>query len=151
MRELNLEVAGEFIYMASVLIRLKARMLLPQLKVEEDEIIDPRSELVAALLEYRKFKQVASELAERERRSLHLHARGDFSSQRYGVGRDDSEPQVLSELLEAYREALWRKVPFGDHRVDLREITIFQKGHLDDIWISRVERELTAERFEFAE
>jgi len=201
MRELNLEVAGEFIYMASVLIRLKARMLLPQLKVEEDEIVDPRSELVAALLEYRKFKQVASELAERERRSLHLHARGDFSSQRYGVGRDDSEPQVLSELLEAYREALWRKVPFGDHRVDLpnvtvqdridhlldllkerpslpleasvqdcyepvvmiltfiailelarlREITIFQKGHLDDIWISRVERELTAERFEFAE
>ena len=201
MRELNLEVAGEFIYMASVLIRIKARMLLPQPEIEEEEVTDPRGELVAALIEYRKFKQVASQLAERERKFSLLHPRGDLSSERYGVDRDHSEPQVLSELLQAYKEALWRKIPFSDHRVDLpnltvedridhvlsllrektgipleasledayepvvmiltfiailelarlRKITIFQKGYLDNIWISRVEQEPGAERFEFAE
>ncbi len=201
MRELNLEVAGEFIYVASVLIRIKARMLLPQPEIEEEEVTDPRGELVAALIEYRKFRQVASQLAERERDSSLLHPRGDFTSGRGGVDSDHSEPQVLSELLEAYREALWRKVPFSDHRVDLpnltvedridhilnllrektsipleasiedayepvvmiltfiailelarlRKITIFQKGYLDNIWISMVEQQLAAERFEFAE
>jgi segregation and condensation protein A len=201
MRELNLEVAGEFIYTASVLIRIKAGMLLPRAEVQEEEIVDPRSELVAALIEYRKFKQVASQLAEKEREFSCLHPRGDFSSEKYGVARNGFEPELLSELLDAYRQALWRKIPLSDHRVDLpnltiedridhildllgektdlplealiedtfepvvmiltfiailelarlRKITIFQKGYLDSLWISRLEEEPKAERFEFAE
>jgi segregation and condensation protein A len=135
MRELNLEVAGEFIYMAAVLIRIKARMLLPEPQIEEEEEIeDPRGELVAALIEYKKFKQVASELARRERESLLLHPRGDFSSERYGLDRDHSEAQVLPELLEAYRDALWRKTPFSDHRVDLPTLTVEDRiDHLLDL------------------
>lgn len=201
MKELNLEVAGEFIYMAAVLIRIKAAMLLPKPEIAEEEIVDPRSELVAALVEYRKFKQVASELAERERHFSLLHSRGDFSSVGHGAGRDGHQPEQLSELLDAYRQALMRKIPLRDHRVDLpnvtvedrvdhilellkekpaipleasiadtceplimiltfiavlelarlRKITIFQKSHLESVWISRVEEEPGQERFEFAE
>src|SRR5258708_24316110 len=63
MKQLDLEVAGEFIVMAATLIYIKSKMLLPQEKMEEDEEgQDPRSELVRKLLEYQAFKQAAKEL-----------------------------------------------------------------------------------------
>jgi segregation and condensation protein A len=62
-RELDLEVAGEFLYMAAMLIRIKAQMLLPRPESVE-EIEDPRTELVNALLEYKRIKQAASMLEE---------------------------------------------------------------------------------------
>lgn len=66
MEELNLDVAGEYIYEAALLIHLKSRMLLPrparQDGEEEDE--DPRQELVERLLEYRRLKEAAQSMAE---------------------------------------------------------------------------------------
>ncbi|NTV91127.1 MAG: segregation/condensation protein A, partial [Clostridiales bacterium] len=58
MQELDMEVASEFLLMASTLLHIKSRMLLPQKKEAspEDEI-DPREELVMRLLEYRKYKE----------------------------------------------------------------------------------------------
>ena len=62
---LNVGIAGEFIMIASILMRIKARMLLPQLSVDDDgEIVDPRKELVQRLLEYQKYKQLAEKLNE---------------------------------------------------------------------------------------
>jgi segregation and condensation protein A len=58
MRSLDLEVAGEYILMAATLIRIKAQMLLPR-QDEESEDDDPRRTLVAALLEYRQFKEAS--------------------------------------------------------------------------------------------
>lgn len=71
MRALDLEVAGEYILMAATLIRIKAQMLLPRPESEsEDE--DPRRTLVAALLEYRQFKEASGILHryESEERTL---------------------------------------------------------------------------------
>src|SRR5207249_10766996 len=70
MRELDLEVAGEFLVMASTLMYIKSRELLPvdqqvQAEGEEDEE-DPRWELIRQLLEYKKFKDAASHLRDRE-------------------------------------------------------------------------------------
>ncbi|NOZ26325.1 MAG: segregation/condensation protein A [Nitrospirae bacterium] len=69
MKELNLEIAGEFIVMAATLIQIKTRMLLP---VDEDvppeEREDPRIELVERLIEYQAFKSVAFDLKERQER-----------------------------------------------------------------------------------
>ncbi|CAI8272651.1 MAG: Segregation and condensation protein A [Opitutia bacterium UBA7350] len=67
MEELDLEIAGEFFVMAATLMYIKSRLLLPkkdQGKNEdlEDESIDPRWELVQQLLEYKKFKEAASEI-----------------------------------------------------------------------------------------
>ncbi|RMG05332.1 MAG: segregation/condensation protein A [Nitrospirae bacterium] len=66
MRELNLEVAGEFLVMAATLIQIKTRMLLP---VDEDvppeEREDPRIELVEKLLEYQAFKEASLQLRDR--------------------------------------------------------------------------------------
>jgi len=60
MREMNLEVAGEFILMVAYLLYIKAQMLLPQPKIE-GEAEDPRRPLVERLLEYQKFKQIGEE------------------------------------------------------------------------------------------
>lgn len=67
MEQLNLELAGEFFVMAATLMEIKSRMLLPKSEQappteEEEEDLDPRWELVHQLLEYKKFKEAASEL-----------------------------------------------------------------------------------------
>src|SRR3989339_526339 len=60
---LDLEIAGDFILMASTLMHIKVRMLLPREVDEKGEEIDPRAELVAALLEYKKYKEMSEELS----------------------------------------------------------------------------------------
>jgi segregation and condensation protein A len=67
MKELNLEIAGDFLVMASTLIHIKSRMLLPPDEdTPPDEQEDPRLELVQKLLEYQAFKEAASNLREKE-------------------------------------------------------------------------------------
>lgn len=66
MQELDLNFAGEFIIMASELLLIKSRMLLPVEKDEEGDAIDPRTELVEKLLEYQKYKELSEFLKDRE-------------------------------------------------------------------------------------
>ena len=69
LRELDIDVAGEFLHMAAQLLLLKSRMLLPRTEVAEDAPadeqagVDPRAELVRRLLEYQKYRAAAEELA----------------------------------------------------------------------------------------
>ena len=61
--KLHLHIAGDFIVMASSLMRIKARMLLPRAEIDEEgAIIDPRTELVNQLVEYKRFKDVSDML-----------------------------------------------------------------------------------------
>ncbi len=66
MQELDMEVASEFLVMASTLLHIKSRMLLPQKKEAQQDETDPREELVMRLLEYRKFKEFSFSLKDRE-------------------------------------------------------------------------------------
>lgn len=68
MKMLDLNIAGEFIVMAATLMHIKSRMLLPpeELPPEEVEEEDPRAELVRRLIEYKKFKEAAGQLAQME-------------------------------------------------------------------------------------
>jgi len=76
MRQLDLEVAGEFLVMAATLMRIKAKMLLPLPAVgEEEEEGDPREELVQRLVEYRQFKEAAGTLKSREEERRLLYER----------------------------------------------------------------------------
>ncbi len=66
MKELNLEVAGEFVAMASTLIYIKSRMLVPQYNEHGEEVLeDPREELVQKLLEYQKYQEAGKEMYKR--------------------------------------------------------------------------------------
>ncbi|MCD3283552.1 segregation/condensation protein A, partial [Clostridium botulinum C/D] len=68
MKELDLEVTSEFIVIAATLLEIKSKMLLPKQETEEneDDDEDPRKELINKLLEYKKFKQIANFLKQRE-------------------------------------------------------------------------------------
>ncbi len=77
---MDLEVAGDFILMASTLMHIKVRMLLPREVDERGEEIDPRAELIRALLEYKKYKEVAEDLTFFESNQRKLSSRGSFSA-----------------------------------------------------------------------
>lgn len=77
---LDLEVAGDFILMASTLMHIKVRMLLPREIDEKGEEIDPRAELVQALLEYKQYKEMAEEFSLLESEQRKLNFRGNFSA-----------------------------------------------------------------------
>jgi segregation and condensation protein A len=75
---LDLEVAGDFILMASTLMHIKVRMLLPREVDEKGEEIDPRSELIQALLEYKKYKEMSEELSFFETSQRKINYRGNY-------------------------------------------------------------------------
>ncbi len=80
MRELNIDIAAEYLYMASTLIRLKARELLPpseQEPIPAEEGIYNREQLIAQLLEYKKFKEAAHSLRHFEAEQIGCFARGN--------------------------------------------------------------------------
>jgi segregation and condensation protein A len=93
-RTLNLEVAADFIYMASMLMSIKAKMLLPRPggDGEAGDEFDPREELVQRLLEYKRIKEVASVLDTLAGHREKLFHRGMF---------EEFEPEVLDELDQA--------------------------------------------------
>jgi segregation and condensation protein A len=79
MRELNIDIAAEYLYMASTLIRLKARELLPpseQEPIEGEEGIYNREQLIAQLLEYKKYKEAAHSLRHFEAEQIGCFTRG---------------------------------------------------------------------------
>ena len=108
MKSMNLSLAGEFILMASTLMRIKSKMLLPRPELDEEgEPIDPRIELVQQLIEYQRFKDVSSEL------SLRLHEQS-FRHSRSDPQKVDSTDQVdvylkkvsLFDLAEYFKQAM---------------------------------------------
>jgi segregation and condensation protein A len=128
MRELNLDVAGEYLLMAATLAWIKSRMLLPPAEGdEEEEGADPRAELVARLLEYQRFKEAAEELRER-----HILGRDVFEARGpapHGRPPEEREVEVgLIQLLEAFRKVL-RIAESGDqrHEVATEIITVRER------------------------
>lgn len=82
LEKLNMEVASEFIFVASTLMSIKAKMLLPRQELNEaGQEIDPREELVKHLLEYKKYKSVVEDLAILEKQRLDKEARGNIKNE----------------------------------------------------------------------
>lgn len=127
MKELNLDIAGEFLVMASTLVQIKSRMLLPAPEVEETEEAeeDPRAELVKRLLDYQRYRDAAERIAECELLGREVFARKFTSSELGEMEPDDAPPEVeLFELIDAFR-ALLAKVPAESfHEVGAEGMTI---------------------------
>jgi segregation and condensation protein A len=113
MKELNLEIAGEFLVMAATLIHIKSRMLLPvEETADTEEAMDPRLELVQRLLEYQAFKDAALGLKEREEERVGVLQREPL----YEDGEDDSEEPYLFDvslfdLISAFKRILDKAPP----------------------------------------
>lgn len=105
LKELNLEMAGEFLVMASSLLQIKAKMLLPSNAAsgEEEEGPDPRAELVAKLIEYQKFKAAASLLSRKEFEAREVYYRDVmpvFAEEDYQLSA------TLFDLMDAFKDVL---------------------------------------------
>lgn len=98
MEELSLDIAGEYIYMASYLIHLKSKMLLPKPKTLKGEEVDedPRQDLVQRLLEYRRLKEAAQSLAEVDSLRRGMWPRKSDEIRR--IAKDDAPVVDISDL-----------------------------------------------------
>jgi segregation and condensation protein A len=122
MRELDLEVAGEFLVLAATLMRIKARMLLPPAITEEEEE-DPREGLVRQLLEYRRFKSAAGDLERLETERRFLFDRG-APAQLEDPQDGELQPVSLFRLLDALKNVLQRSVPPIVHTITAEPISL---------------------------
>lgn len=83
LEEIDLDGVADFIYMAAVLINLKARTLLPVAQADEEgEDVDPRRELAERLMEYVRYKEAATQLRQQEHRRAAQYTRGEAASER---------------------------------------------------------------------
>lgn len=122
MRNLNLEVAGEFILMAATLIHIKARLLLPRDENDPEEE-DPREELIMALLEYKKYKEAGDILRDRalmeETTFVPPPLLGEVK------GKVDLSPATtLFDLVSAFKAVMSTRHEEVVHEVIVEEITI---------------------------
>jgi len=129
MEELDLDVASEFIYMASMLMSIKARMMLPSDDEDEEELdeFDPRYELIQKLLEYKRYKEMAAKLTiiDEETRQKYFrgyHEADDVDKQATGEALQDV---TIFDLMGAFRKVLADiKKQNIYHRVERVETTI---------------------------
>jgi segregation and condensation protein A len=125
MRELDLEVAGEFILMAATLIQIKVKMLLPRAPEEEAEDEDPRADLVRQLLEYRRYKDVAESLQTFEERQTRVFHRSYFEWQKpYRQKEIVLKDMTLYDLLSAFKDVLDNMPKVRYHEVKPIGVTI---------------------------
>src|SRR5713226_5981888 len=121
MQELDLTVAGDFLVMAAQLIELKSRMLLPRDPLaEEEELIDPRTELVDRLLEHQKFKAAAEVLWSRATVERAVFTRAELET-------DKTNPEVavgLFDLLTVFQEILARHKEEVLMEIEREEVTM---------------------------
>lgn len=126
MKALNINVAGDFLVMASTLLHIKSKLLLPHL--EEDEEEDPRVEITRPLLEYLRLKEMAGELLERELLDRDVFARR--LSPEYTVQLESEEPLLdvnLFQLMDAFKRILDERLPGVPLRVEFERWSLKEK------------------------
>ncbi len=143
MKNLNLDIAGEFLLMAATLLHIKSRMLLPPREGDpeeenvEDNGEDPREELVRRLLEYQRLKEAALELAKGPLLDREVFIRKFFEENLTREGEEEFAGEVtLFDLLEAMKKVL-QGLPadeFHEISVDHLKITDKISQIMESLW-----------------
>ncbi|MFB3815848.1 MAG: ScpA family protein [Terriglobales bacterium] len=139
MKELDVDVAADFIYMASVLIHIKSKMLLPRdptVAAEEQE--DPRAELVTRLLEHEKFKTAAQMLLQKQQIEEAVLTNPALNEFRNAEGTEPELAADVIDLVRVFRDILERAKQRPVLAVDEETVTVAQM-------IEYVRRRLTME------
>jgi len=110
-RERDIELAQEFMVMAAELIEIKSRMLLPSEPADQEgeEPEDPRSRLVARILEYKQFKEMADFLRDQEEINSHVHAKPGEDLSIYMGEPEELLSSDMGKFAEAFIAFLHRK------------------------------------------
>lgn len=150
--ELELNIASEYLVMAATLIAIKSQMLLPKQEIDDDSeeyMEDPREELMQRLIEYRKFKEAAEKLKEKEQEGNHIYTRPPMGFDELRVDK----PKVIQgdttiyDMLGALGKMLERKkwnAPL-DTKIQRAEISIEER--MTDV-LTIVKRSKSGVRFD---
>lgn len=132
--EINLEVSSEYLLLASELLEIKSRMLLPNEKVEseEQEEIDPREELVNRLLEYQAYKDITKVLHEKEALRKDIYTKSPENIKNYIDEEKVINSNVsLDDLISAFQKYYQRKIdnkPLKT-KITVNEISVSSRRH----------------------
>ena len=124
MRNINLDLAAEYLVMAAMLAEIKSRMLLPRHEEIEDED-DPRAELVRRLQEYERFKLAATDIDE-----LPRVGRENFATSVDIIREDKVKPELkveLRDILMAFQDILKQVDMQKHHEIEREEISIRER------------------------
>lgn len=134
--DLDLNVAGEFLVMAAQLMVIKSKMLLPAPETaagEDGDAEDPRSELVARLLEYKQFKEAAADLGAREMLQREVFGRMGVESaarqaaEKAALDEDGALDVNLFDLLRAFQRILDELPETQVREIGREEVSVVQK------------------------
>ena len=112
--KLNIELSSEFILFVSTLMRIKAKMLLPRKEVDaQGNEIDPRQELIDKILEYKRYKEAAAQMAEMEAMRMLMVRRGNLQKELSHIGEDAGEGTeiqtiTLFKLMKSFEKVMKR-------------------------------------------
>jgi len=122
MRELNLDVAGEFMVMAATLIHIKSKMLVPVEPTEARRggVRRPREELVRRLLEFQRYKEAAGVLHQQAQIRAAQWTRPDTVLPRFDDAGEEMLEAGLYDLIAAFKELLDRRKTLLAHEVEAR-------------------------------
>ncbi len=125
MKELQLELAGEYLLMAAMLAEIKSRMLLPRPEADDEEEDDPRAELVRRLQEYERFKKAAQDISDLPRLERDVFVANAEAPERKLVTK---MPDVtLKELLLSFHDVLRRAEMFSNLHVQREPLSVRQR------------------------
>ncbi len=125
MKELDLELAGEYLLMAAMLAEIKSRMLLPRSGEGEQEEEDPRAELVRRLQEYERFKRAAEDIDRLPRLERDVHQAEAELTHRQVVR---ILPEIaLQEMLVAFKDVVQRATMFAHLHVRRETLSVRQR------------------------
>ncbi len=132
MKLLDLSIAGEFLVMAATLMHIKSKMLLPPEEgQEEEELEDPREELVRKLLEYKKFKEASARLQEMRDETKGIFLRkGSGEKEKFFAGEEEGYFEAsLFDLISAFRKVLKNIPKEKFHAVIKNKFSVSDKIH----------------------
>jgi segregation and condensation protein A len=117
--KLNIELSSEFILFVSTLMRIKAKMLLPRKEIDAlGNEIDPRQELIDKILEYKRFKEASTQMAEMEAIRMLMVKRGNLHKELIQIGEDAGEGTeiqavTLFKLMKAFEKVAHTVVQYA--------------------------------------
>lgn len=129
MKNLNLDIAGEFLLMAATLVHIKSRLLLPQTQDEEpeEEEEDPRAELVRRLLEYQKYKAAAVTLDTMPQLGREVFSRPLVADAFAENEENEFEEVGIYDLVETFRALMVSAPKESFHEIDAEQLTVTER------------------------
>ena len=127
LEQLDLEIAGDFILMAATLMQIKVKMLLPKEVDEKGKEIDPRADLVKALLEYKRYKEMSDEFSFLESNMRNHNFRGNYEEDEKEAPQDLDvllKNITVYDLIKAFKKILTEKPSEPVHQVKKFNVTI---------------------------